>query len=62
LVLRYAGKTIEFAWVKNAVTVGEFANPPGIIDKLIEAVRAGELDDQFAQASAERGQMLKKAG
>ena len=26
------------------------------------AVRAGELDDQFAQASAERGQMLRKAG
>ncbi|MCM5553363.1 hypothetical protein M4J39_09235 [Pleomorphomonas sp. NRKKF1] len=60
--LRYAGKTIEFAKDKNAVTVGEFASLPGIIDKLIEAVRAGELDDQFAQASAERGQMLRKAG
>lgn len=60
--LRYAGKSIEFAKDKNAVTVGEFANLPGIIDKLVEAVRAGELDDQFAQASAERGQMLRKAG
>lgn len=58
--LRYAGKTIELAKDKNAVTVGEFANLPGIIDKLIEAVRAGELDDQFAQASAERGQLLRK--
>ena len=44
------------------MTVGEFANLPGIIDKLVEAVRAGELDDQFALASAERGLMLRKAG
>ena len=44
------------------MTVGEFANLPGIIEKPIEAVRAGELDDQFAQASAERGQMLRKVG
>ncbi|CAI9411132.1 hypothetical protein ANOBCDAF_02401 [Pleomorphomonas sp. T1.2MG-36] len=60
--LRYAGKTIEFAKDKNAVTVGDFANLPGIIDKLIEAVRGGELEDQFAQASAERRQVLKRAG
>ena len=43
------------------MTVGEFANLPGIIDKLVEAVRTGELDDQFALASAELGQMLRKA-
>jgi hypothetical protein len=42
------------------VTVGEFANLPGIIDKLAEAVRAGELEGQFALASAERGLMLHK--
>ena len=39
--LRYAGKNVEFAKDKNAVTVGEFANLSGIIDKLIDAVRAG---------------------
>jgi hypothetical protein len=44
------------------VTVGEIANLPGIIDKLVEVVRAGKLDDQFALASAERGLMLRKAG
>lgn len=49
--LRYADKTIGFAKDRNAVTIGEFANLPGIIDKLTEAVRAGELDDQFALAS-----------
>ena len=58
---RYAGKAIEFAKERNAVMVGEFANLPGIIDLLIEAVRAGELDDQFALASAERGLMLRKS-
>lgn len=58
---RYAGKPIEFAKDRNAVMVGEFGNLPGIIDTLIEAVRAGELDDQFALASAERGLMLRKS-
>ena len=60
--LRYAGKTIEFAQDKNAVTIGEFANLLGIIGTLVEAARAGERDDRFALASAERGLMLRKAG
>lgn len=59
--LRYAGKPIEFAKGKNAITVGELSALPAILDTLTEAVRAGELDEQLAKAAAERGQMLRKA-
>ncbi|KKB76491.1 hypothetical protein VW35_16980 [Devosia soli] len=60
--LRYAGKPIEFAKDKNAIAVGELIALPAILDKLTEAVRAGELDTQLAAAAAERGHMLRKAG
>lgn len=59
--LRYAAKPIEFAKDKNAIAVGELAHLPAIIDTLTEAVRAGELDAQLAEAAAERGHMLRKA-
>jgi hypothetical protein len=58
--LRYAGKPIEFAKDKNAITVGELSALPAILDTLTDAVRAGELDAQLAAAAAERGQMLRK--
>ncbi len=60
LRLRYAGKTIEFAKDKDAVEVGELTALPKIIDTLIDAVRAGELDAQLTNAAAERGQLLRK--
>jgi hypothetical protein len=59
--IRYAGKPIEFAKDKNAIEVGELAAVPGVIDTLIEAVRAGELDAQLTTAAAQRGQQLRKA-
>ena len=59
--LRYAGKTIEFAKDKNAIEVGDMAALPKIIDTLIEAVRAGELDAQLTAAAAERGKLLRKS-
>lgn len=59
--LRYAGKPIEFAKDKNAIAVGELSALPAILDTLTEAVRAGELDAQLADAAAERGHMLRKA-
>ncbi|MFN3717363.1 MAG: hypothetical protein ACK4UW_00515 [Rhizobium rhizophilum] len=58
--VRYAGKAIEFAKDKNAIEAGELSALPNIIDTLIEAVRAGELDAQLTTAAAERGQMLRK--
>ncbi|HEX8049688.1 hypothetical protein [Rhizobium sp.] len=60
--LRYAGKTIEFAKEKNAVEVGELNALPTVIDTLVEAVRAGELDVQLTAAAIERGKLLRKAG
>jgi len=59
--LRYAGKSIDFAKDKNAIEVGELAALPAVIDTLVEAVRAGELDAQLSAAAAERGKMLRKA-
>lgn len=49
--LRYAGKTIQFAKDKNALTVG---GSQSSIDIPIGIVHVDELDDQFALASAER--------
>jgi hypothetical protein len=44
------------------VEVGELAALPAVIDTLIEAIHAGELDAQLAAAAAARGQLLRKAG
>ncbi|PWE58167.1 hypothetical protein DEM27_03025 [Metarhizobium album] len=60
--VRYAGKIIEFAKDKNAIEVGEFSNLPGVLDTLMEAVRAGELDTHLTTATAERRKLLRKAG
>ncbi|MXN50084.1 hypothetical protein GR158_03055 [Shinella sp. AETb1-6] len=59
--LRYAGKAIEFAKDKNAIEAGELSALPKVIDTLVEAVRAGELDTQLTAAAAERGQALRKS-
>lgn len=59
--IRYAGKAIEFAKDKNAVDVGELSSLPAVLDTLVEAVRAGELDAQLTAAAVERGKMLRKA-
>lgn len=59
--IRYAGKPIEFAKDKNAIEAGELSALPKIIDTLIEAVRAGELDAQLTAAAVERGEMLRKS-
>ncbi|AOF91784.1 DUF6641 family protein [Sinorhizobium sp. RAC02] len=58
--IRYAGKAIDFAKDKNAIEAGELSALPKVIETLVEAVRAGELDAQLADAAAERGQMLRK--
>lgn len=60
--LRYAGKPIELTKDKNAVEVGDLSALPGVIDTLIEAVCAGELDGPLTSAAAERGKLLHKAG
>lgn len=59
--IRYAGKAIEFAKDKNAIEAGELSALPKVVDTLIEAVRAGELDAQLIAAAAERGKLLRKS-
>jgi hypothetical protein len=46
-------KAIEFEKGKAAIAVPSLEKLPSIIDTLITAVRNGELDEQFAQASAQ---------
>ena len=60
--LRYAGKAIEFAKGKNAIEVGQLDTLPNVIETLIEAVQASELDTQLTAAVAERSKQLRKAG
>ncbi|MBB4347020.1 DUF6641 family protein [Aliirhizobium cellulosilyticum] len=59
--VRYAGKSIDLARDKNAIEVGELSALPAVLNTLIDAVRAGELDTQLLAAAAERGQLLRKA-
>lgn len=59
--LRYAGKTIPLDDKgRNAIEVGDVAKLPAIIDTLIEAVQAGELDGQLAAAAEARGLTLRR--
>lgn len=58
--LRYAGQTIELAKDRNAVEVPALDKLPGIIDQLIEATKAGELDEQLASAAKERSNQLRR--
>ncbi|KQQ24145.1 hypothetical protein ASF58_16305 [Methylobacterium sp. Leaf125] len=52
------GKPMELAKGKQAVEVGTLDKLPSVIDQLIEAVRAGELDAQIATAAEARGLMM----
>jgi hypothetical protein len=47
---------------KTAIEVGPLPKLPPLIDSLIEAVRAGELDSAIATAVAERGRILNRNG
>ena len=57
-VARVGGKPLELAKGKQAVEVGTLDKLPLVIDTLIEAVRAGELDAQIATAAEARGLMM----
>lgn len=62
LELRYAGKPIELAKGMTAVEVGRLEGLGGVVDQLIGAVNAGELDDQLASAAAARRANFKPRG
>jgi len=56
MTVKVGSKRIEFEKGKAAIAVGSLEKLPGVIDSLIKAVRAGELDEQLSQASKGQGQ------
>ena len=60
--LRYGSRPIELAKGMNAVEVEGLADVPVMIDSIIEAIRAGELDAQLTAArDARRANFKPKA-
>ena len=51
MTMKVGSKRIEFEKGKAAIAVGTLEKLPGVIDALIKAVRAGELDEQLNQLS-----------
>lgn len=54
LTVRYGQKTIEFEKGKAAIALPTKDNVPEVLDILISAVRAGELDEQLNTMSKAR--------
>ena len=50
MTMKVGSKRIEFEKGKAAIAVGAQDKLPGVIDALIKAVRAGELDGQLSEA------------
>jgi hypothetical protein len=51
LTVKVGSKRIEFEKGKAAIVVPSLDKLPGVIDTLIKAVRAGELDEQINQSA-----------
>jgi hypothetical protein len=49
--IKFGAKPVEFEKGKAGIVVGSKEKLPALIDTLIAAVRAGELDDLFSQAA-----------
>ena len=62
LTLRYGNKPLAIADSKSTIEIGTLDKLPKIIETIIEAVKAGELDKQLNAAMAERRLKLKKVG
>lgn len=59
--IKFGAKPIEFEKGKAGIAVPSKDKLPTVINTLIEAVRAGELDELFAAASKQRPAFKKKA-
>ncbi|KJC44511.1 DUF6641 family protein [Bradyrhizobium sp. LTSP857] len=53
--IKFGSKPVEFEKGKAGIVVGSKDKLPAVIDALIGAVRAGELDDHFSQAAKTGG-------
>jgi hypothetical protein len=49
--IKFGAKPVEFEKGKAGIVVGSKDKLPNVIDALIAAVRAGELDEAFSQAA-----------
>ena len=58
--LKYGSKPLQLAKGMTAVEVAKLEALPGVIDTLIEATNAGELDQQLEAAAAERRANFKQ--
>ncbi|MGY4431214.1 hypothetical protein ACVWWO_003691 [Bradyrhizobium sp. F1.13.1] len=52
--MKVGSKRIEFEKRKAAIAVGSLEKLPTVIDALIKAVRAGELDAQLSEGKGPR--------
>jgi hypothetical protein len=59
--VRAGWKPVEFEKGKAAIAVPSLEKLPSVIDTVIAAVRAGELDEQLAHASAQATPKKSKA-
>jgi hypothetical protein len=53
--IKFGSKAVEFEKGKAGIVVGSKEKLPAVIDALIGAIRAGELDDHFSQAAKTGG-------
>jgi hypothetical protein len=51
MTVKIGSKRIEFEKGKAAIAIGSLEKLPAVIDALIKAVRAGELDEQLNQSA-----------
>lgn len=58
--VKVGSKRIEFEKGKAAIAVGALDKLPGVIDALIKAVRAGELDGQLSEGKGPRPVQSRK--
>ena len=61
LTVRWGSRAIEWERGKAAIVVGERAKLVPLLDKLIAAVQAGELDEHIATANKARTVPKRKA-
>ena len=60
LVIRYGNKPLPIANDKSTIEIGSLDQLPKVIDTVIEAVKAGELDKPLKAAMGDRRSKLKR--
>lgn len=60
MTVKVGSKRIEFEKGKAAISVGSMEKLPSVIDALIKAVRAGELDAQLSEGKGPRAMTARK--